>query len=169
MLHWHFHCLIQHTYGNGFARKSQPYAYVALVGKCLPAKDRYTQDFYSLTSSQNIKSSISYYICYICFWIYCRFIVLCKLKLYWWIPNEYAPWWYWHLSAVKPAAVMTNDNSTISAMVSLALTWCFNTSSALDINALPLDLWLKCGLAWGRTWNLMVGFVMIPGKYISKL
>ena len=63
MLHWRFHCLIQHTYGNGFSWKSQPSAYVALVGKCLPAKDRYTQDFHSLTSSQNIKFSIFYYIC----------------------------------------------------------------------------------------------------------
>jgi hypothetical protein len=43
------------AYGNGFAWKSQPSAYFALVVGCLPAKDRYTQDFYCLTSGQNMK------------------------------------------------------------------------------------------------------------------
>jgi hypothetical protein len=30
----------------------------------------------------------------------------------------------------------------------------FQYLSALDINTLPLDLWLKTGLAWGKTWIL---------------
>ena len=52
-------------YNNGFVWKSQQSAYFALAG-CLPNKDKYTQDFYCLTSGSKYKNLV-YFITYVKF------------------------------------------------------------------------------------------------------